>query len=149
MKRACVISLLFAFTAWPWAQHVLVRTHEIHPRRFGGWAAHAVPHFEPTILLFAIEGGAGKALQAQTWSAPVREAAMAYVERRSAFGLFAGHPDDVGLALLQEFPKEGALVLIQRHRYDRESGRLVVDREQHLYRPNGEVTRGVRRDSGT
>lgn len=57
-KRRIVFVLLLAFALWPLVHHALVRSLDLNPWKYGGWAMYTVPVISPEIALFVVREGA-------------------------------------------------------------------------------------------
>lgn len=146
MKRRLVYLFLVAFALWPLVQHGFVRQYGIDPRGLGGWAMNTAPRIEPKVLLFVVENGRGKKFDDSVVPPDIANRVKNYQLGRGQLGRWVGAPDEIGAQLLARFPREGVLVIVQLRHVDRTTGRIVVEHEQHLYRPDGTVQRGILRD---
>ena len=146
MKRRAVLLFLLLFTVWPLLQHGFVRRYDANPWKLAGWAAFAAPRIDPIVQLYVVENGRGRKLAGSSAPSDLATMAQDYARRRADLGRFADAPDVLGATLLARFPMEGVLVVVQLRQLDRLTRRIVVANEQHLYRPDGTVQRGVLRE---
>lgn len=146
MKRRLVHAFLVVFTLWPLAQHGLVRRYDVSPWKLAGWGAYAAPRIDPTVQLYVVENGRGRKLSDAELPGDLAADARAYAQRRADLGRWNDAPDTIGAGLLARFPQEGVLVVVQMRHIDPVTRRTVVENEQHLYRPDGTVQRGILRN---
>lgn len=128
-KRSLVLSVVVFFAIWPLVHHAAVRTLDLNPWKWFGWAMYTTP---PRMIRLRAVDLMGRPLRWNELSGAQRAAAdTAYVRfhgRRRELGPWAP-PDAYARTLFAVFPEiEGVRIHVEERRVDRGSAALEVHR---------------------
>jgi len=139
-RKRLVAAMLVAFSVWPALHYAMVQRYRMNPWKFFGFAMYTTHVLEPTVEVYALDGGKRIALPIPDRELPQAEAERRRLRARSKqFGLWAS-PDRLARLVAEGLaPSEGVEVVVVRPYIDPKSGRVTAARESYLRLADGRV----------
>lgn len=135
-KKKLVVALLVALAIWPGLHFWLVKSYQLSPWRFFGWAMYCEPKLPIELKFFTRRDGANAPLvvgQGEEW-ADVRQHERDFLRQREIWGSLAA-PDTLG-AFLAQNAEGGDLVevVVEHLALDRATAKIAAQQHRYTYR---------------
>jgi len=133
-QRLALVALAF-LVAWPPVQHAFVRSFDMDPWAFFGFAMYSSPNLRLNVRAASIEPGPDSVPDWNAIPAGVRDEVHAFALRRSRFGELLP-PDALAEAIFASAPElPGVVVRVRRWVLERESARIAFRDRDYRYAP--------------
>ena len=131
-KKVLVVLILF-LAVWPLVHYALVRSYQISPWKFFGWAMYCRPENRISVFLAERTPTGLRALSRGVYTPPVMAEVRLFQRERQYYGFLAS-PERVAAALRKDSPGlHGLSVVVENLQLDPKTTRFRSDRVEYRY----------------